>query len=236
MKTYFLKLSKTKRWLTASGLLIVVLAAYFLFFRGDGKGYDLATVTRQNLVEDVAITGNVKAAESVILSFERAGRVSAVYADAGTPVVAGQIIAALNTVDELLALRQAEANIAVEEATAAELKRGSRAEDVVIVQTKVTNAEKSLTDASQSLRDYLNDAYTKSNNAIGVYVDQFFSNPKSSNVLLNIVVSDTQLKNYTILFAENVKSGGLSAMRRLPRKSGFARGVARKTIYDILPK
>ena len=175
-------------------LIVAVLAIYFLFFRGNGDGYDLATVTRQNLVEDVAITGNVKAAESVNLSFERAGRISAVHADAGARVAAGQIIAALNATDEILALQQAEANLAVEEATLAELKRGSRPEDVVIAQTKVINTEKSLADSRQSLRDYLNDAYTKSNNAIGVYTDQFFSNPKTSNSQLNIIVPDTQLK------------------------------------------
>ena len=194
MKTYFFKLSKVKRWFLIGSLIVAVLAIYFLFFRGNGDGYDLATVTRQNLVEDVAITGNVKAAESVNLSFERAGRVSAVYADAGTWVAAGQIIAALNATDEILALQQAEANLAVEEATLAELKRGSRPEDVVIAQTKVINTEKSLTDSRQSLRDYLNDAYTKSNNAIGVHTDQFFSNPKTNNSQLNIIVPDTQLK------------------------------------------
>jgi len=194
MKTYFFKLSKVKRWFLIGSLIIAVLAIYFLFFRGNGDGYDLATVTRQNLVEDVAITGNVKAAESVNLSFERAGRISAVHADAGARVAAGQIIAALNATDEILALQQAEANLAVEEATLAELKRGSRPEDVVIAQTKVINTEKSLTDSRQSLRDYLNDAYTKSNNAIGVHTDQFFSNPKTSNSQLNIIVPDTQLK------------------------------------------
>ena len=194
MKTYFFKLSKVKRWFLIGSLIVAVLAIYFLFFRGNGDGYDLATVTRQNLVEDVAITGNVKAAESVNLSFERAGRVSAVHADAGVRVAAGQIIAALNATDEILALQQAEANLAVEEATLAELKRGSRPEDVVIAQTKVINTEKSLADSRQSLRDYLNDAYTKSNNAIGVYTDQFFSNPKTSNSQLNIIVPDTQLK------------------------------------------
>lgn len=175
-------------------LLIAALAAYFLFFSGNGNGYELAAVARQNLVEDVAITGNVKAAESVNLSFERAGRVSAVYAEAGAQVAAGQIIAALNATDEILALQQAEANLAVEEAALVELKRGSRSEDVVIARTKVANAEKSLVDAHQSLRDYLNDAYSKSNNAIGVYIDQFFSNPKTSNAQLNIIVNDTQLK------------------------------------------
>ena len=66
MKTYFFKLSKTKRWLLVGSLLIAVLAVYFLFFRGSGNNYELATATRQNLVEDVAITGNIKAAESVI--------------------------------------------------------------------------------------------------------------------------------------------------------------------------
>jgi len=44
------------------------------------------------------------------------------------------------------------------------------------------------------------------------------------------------LRNYTILFAENVKSGGRLATRLSPRKSGFARGVERKIICDILPK
>lgn len=174
--------------------MIVVLLGYFLFFRDNGNSYDLVSVTRRNLAEDVAITGNVKAAESVILSFERTGRISAVYAEAGARVFAGQIIAALNATDETLALRQAEASLAVEEATLTELKRGSRSEDIVIARTKVTNAEKSLADARQSLRDYLNDAYSKSNNAIGVYIDQFFSNPKTNNVQLNIVVSDIQLK------------------------------------------
>src|SRR3990167_1294045 len=194
MKTYFFKLSKVKRWFLIGSLIIAVLAIYFLFFRGNGDGYDLATVTRQNLVEDVAITGNVKAAESVNLSFERAGRISAVHADAGARVAAGQIIAALNATDEILALQQAEANLAVEEAALAELTRGSRSEDIVIARTKVANTEKSLADSRQSLRDYLSDAYTKSNNAIGVYIDQFFNNPKTVNAQLNIIVTDNQLK------------------------------------------
>ncbi|KKT75413.1 MAG: RND family efflux transporter MFP subunit [Parcubacteria group bacterium GW2011_GWB1_44_7] len=194
MKSYFFRLSKTKKWLLAGGFFIVVLAAYFLFFRGNGNGYDLATVVRQNLTEEVSITGNVKAAESVSLSFERAGRVSAVYAEAGARVAAGQIIAALNATDEILALQQTEANLAAEEAALAELTRGSRSEDIVIARTKVANAEKSLADARQSLRDYLSDAYTKSNNAIGVYIDQFFNNPKTVNAQLNIIVTDNQLK------------------------------------------
>src|SRR3989338_7223724 len=196
MKAYFFRLSKTKKWLLAGGFFIVVLAACFLFFRGKGDGYDLATVVRQDLTEDVAITGNVKADERVLLSFERTGRVSAIYAEAGDRVVSGQIIAVLGAANEMLALKQAEANLAVEEAALAELKRGSRLEDVSIARTKVLNAEKSLADARQSLRDYLNDSYTKSSNAIGVYIDQFFSNPKTGNVQLNIIVSDTQLKSF----------------------------------------
>src|SRR3989344_2656570 len=100
MKAYFFRLSKTKKWLLAGGFFIVVLAAYFLFFRGKGDGYDLATVVRQDLTEDVAITGNVKADERVILSFERTGRVSALYAEAGDRVVSRQLIAVLGAANE----------------------------------------------------------------------------------------------------------------------------------------
>ncbi|MFA6273008.1 MAG: hypothetical protein WC673_00745 [Candidatus Paceibacterota bacterium] len=41
------------------------------------------------------------------------------------------------------------------------------------------------------------------------------------------------LRNYTILFAENVKSGGRLAMRQSLKKSGFARGVVRKITIEL---
>jgi len=44
------------------------------------------------------------------------------------------------------------------------------------------------------------------------------------------------LRSYTILFARNVKNGGQLVTRQSPRKFGFARGVERKIICDIMSK
>src|SRR5262249_35918056 len=73
-----------------------------------------ATVTRGDLVETVAATGSVSAqtGAQVKIGSQITGRIKRLYADVGSHVKAGQVIAELDLPDIRAQLQQAEANLA----------------------------------------------------------------------------------------------------------------------------
>ena len=128
-----------------------IIAAYTYFNGNNASAYDFVVAEKHDIFEKVSVTGRVEPAESVELAFEKFGKVSAIYADVGDKVSAGQTLVALENSDIVAQLHQAEANFEVEQAKLNELEKGTREEEVQIYQTKVANAERSLTDAENNL-------------------------------------------------------------------------------------
>ncbi len=141
-------------------IIIAGLAYYFYSTRDKGPTYETVTAKRGNVLEEVSVTGNVKPAEEVALSFEKGGKVSGVYADVGKKVYAGDALVALDKSELQTQLAQAEADLKVQE-------------------VKVENAKADLEEAKKNIIDKIQDAYTKSDDAVRTKVDQFVVDPKS---------------------------------------------------------
>lgn len=190
-------------------ILIGGVIGGYAYFGGDSApAYDFIVAEKRDIIQEVSVTGRVKPAENVDLAFEKAGKVSRVYADAGNKIGVGQTLVVLENSETAAQLAQAEAGIesakaklvqyeaalTSEQAKLAELKRGARPEEIQVQEVKVANAKTALEDAKKNLVDKLQDAYTKADDAVRNKVDQFFSNPRSDSPQISFFVIDSQLE------------------------------------------
>jgi len=176
-----MKIFKKKWFYIIVLILIAITIGYFLFFKNKSKtNYELDTVKRGNLIQKVSVTGTVKPSTNVDLAFERGGKVASVNVSVGNRVKSGQVLVTLVNDDLQAQLNQAEAKLE-------ELKKGSRPEEIDIQKEKVKTAKDSLLDA-------IDDAYTKSDDAIRNKTDKLFSNP-STFPQINIPIKDIVLKS-----------------------------------------
>jgi HlyD family secretion protein len=176
-----------KKWIIIGVILIMVAVSGYFIFRAKKPDYNLATVKKGDLIQEVSVTGIVKPAQSVNLAFEKAGKITQIYVEVGDSVKAGQILISQNNSDLVAQLSEAQANVKAQQAKLDELKQGTRPEEIRVQEVKVENAK-------ATLRDKIQDAYTKSDDAVSNKIDQFFSNPKTSNPQFNIALANFQLK------------------------------------------
>ena len=107
------------------------------------------------------MSGHVQAAENVDLAFETSGWVMRAGPAVGEPVKQGAVLAQLENDEQSAQVAQAQANLAMENANLAELKRGARAEDVAVSQAKVTAAQQAFSDAQVNLSSVTSQSSTK---------------------------------------------------------------------------
>lgn len=157
-----------------------ISAAIFFSVR-QGETPEFVVARRGDLKEEVSATGRIKPASSVNLAFDKSGRVWRVLVEVGNEVLAGAVLVRLESGELLAQLAEAEANVKAQAAKLEEIKRGTRAEEIAVQAAKVSDAQKTLAVRIQ-------DAYTKSDDAIHNKVDQFFSNPRSGSPVINLSV------------------------------------------------
>ncbi len=133
--------------------LAIIIPVAVSLGRGDGR--EFVVVKQGTIVETVRASGKIKPAEDANLGFNRGGRVLAVNVKAGDTVKAGQILVALDNSELLANLKKARAELSLQDITG-------------------SNAEVTLADAENNLIAKINDAYTKSDDAVRNYSDQFF--------------------------------------------------------------
>ncbi len=185
-----------KKWFFVGvvGLIAIGFFVSVSYFKKEETGIDFVVVERSELIQEVNATGSIKPADEVTLGFEIGGRVSVINVNVGDRVTAGQVIVRLRNSDLQAQLLQVQANLAEEEARLVKLEVGTRIEEINIQKVKVENAESALVDARKDVVNKLRDAYSKSDDAIRSKVDQLFSNPRSTNPELNMIISNNQLK------------------------------------------
>ncbi|MEK7520097.1 MAG: efflux RND transporter periplasmic adaptor subunit [Patescibacteria group bacterium] len=130
---------------------IVVIGGIWYANSDRAPEYETITATVQAVVQEVSVTGTVTPSEAVDLAFEKSGRVASVSTRVGDKVIAGQQLAALASADVAAQLAESEAALLTQQAKLNELKRGMRAEELRIKETKVITAERVLTDAIATL-------------------------------------------------------------------------------------
>ncbi len=179
-------------------LLVVVIAIFvagYFYFSGSKKpDYEFTIAKRADIIQEVSVTGRVKPAEAVDLAFEKAGKVVNIYVKVGDKITAGQLLVNLDNTDIAAQLTQAEAELKTQKAKLDELRAGTREEEVMVQEVKVANAKADLEEAKKNLIDKLQDAYTKSDDAIRNKVDQLFKSPVMPLPQVNFSITDSQLK------------------------------------------
>lgn len=182
----------TKRNIIIGSVVVVLFGGAYLIFGGEGEAQETVAVERGDVMQTVAVTGTVKPSAVVDLAFLKTGRVHGIYADAGSTVVAGQIIAALEAGEEAANLASAKARESAAQAKLDELERGSRPEALAVARAEYDSAINAASEAETALDNAKRDAYTKADDAVRFKVDKFIESPRSPEPKLLFDTLSTQ--------------------------------------------
>jgi len=186
----------SKKYVFAAIAVFLLIGGGLVFFKSKGKEkYDFVVVQRKTITQQVSVTGRIKPAESVDLSFETTGKVSQVLAEVGDKVSLGQVLVRLENSELVAQLNQAKAGLEIQQAKLEELEKGTRPEELAVYQAKLESAQVSLAESEKNLRDKIADAFTKADDSVRNKTDQFFFNPRSASPSFNLTISDSQLKS-----------------------------------------
>lgn len=202
-----------KKYLLIGTVILIIIAVWYnSSSRPQTTINETATAEIKTITQEVSVTGKIKPADSVDLSFARSGKINNIYAEIGDKVKAEQSLVSIDSEEILANLSGAKAQMDSANARLDELTRGARPEEIKIAETSVANAQKSLADAKIGLnnakqtadvnlanlygktRDILNDGYAKADNAINAQVANLFFNPATNNPLLTFTTTDSQAK------------------------------------------
>ena len=187
-------IKKPSRIILLVVVIAIIVAGYFYFSGSKKPTYEFSVAKRADIIQEVSVTGRVKAAEDVNLAFEKAGKVANVYVKVSDKITAGQLLVNLDNADIAAQLTQAEAELKTQKAKLNELKAGTREEEIKVQEVKVANAKTDLGEAKKNLIDKLQDAYTKSDDAVRNKTDQLFESPVMPLPQVNFSITDSQLE------------------------------------------
>ena len=233
------KIFKKRAIIIIAIIIIILIAAIYAYFKTTGApSYNFIIAKKTNLIYEVSATGKVKPTESVDLAFEKSGRIISINASIGSKISAGMILAVLDNSELTAQITQAKAKLKIEKAKLEELRIGPKPEEIKINEIKIENAKISLEDAKRNALNQLNDAYTKSDDAVRNKTDQIFDNPKTSNPQLKFLTNDSSLDNYLrferLVIEDLLKSWKLS-LDQLIISNSFPSNIdlSRKNLNEI---
>ncbi|MEK7569111.1 MAG: efflux RND transporter periplasmic adaptor subunit [Patescibacteria group bacterium] len=176
-----------KQIIWASVILAVIITGIYLFRGGEpADTQNITTVKRGDIIQEVGVTGRVKAASTVDLGFEKSGRIQAVFVKVGDHVNQGSLLAEIESSGAQASLQEVEARLA-------ELKRGSRPEEIAVKEAELAKYTQDLDNAYGGITDILNDAFTKADDALHTKITGIFSGYKTSSYKYTFSVCDSQL-------------------------------------------
>lgn len=214
--------------------VLAVIILILIFTSGSDKNITFVEVKKGTISQEVAITGKTVPNSDVKLGFERSGKITRVNVSVGDKVSADQVLASIDSGELYAQLLQAQAELESEQAKLTELKKGTREEEIAVYETELNNTE-------TNLIEKINDAYTKADNAIHNDIDIIFSNAKTANPKINIVIADPQLKtdleNMRLAAESNLNewknlSTAISTAKKLEATSAYLKQI--KTFLDKL--
>jgi len=144
----------TKRWLSVSAVVVVVVAVAWWVWPGSRSGVAprLGTASLGTIRQTVTATGTIEPAQQADLSFGVSGQVTAVLAAVGQQVQAGQTLATVDAASLPSQLAQAQAAVAAGAAKlAADQTSGASAAQVNADNAALTSANAQLAVARQNL-------------------------------------------------------------------------------------
>lgn len=148
-------------------LAIVVLGGLWLWQRqaaSNATTYETADVAQGKLAQTVEVTGEIKPAERIDLSFKSSGTLSRVFVKIGDQVKTGQVLAELEDTDLNYAYDRARASLAVAQANLNAKLAGESKETIQMAQAGVDQAQaaydKALSDLNNTKIQVQNDLQT----------------------------------------------------------------------------
>jgi HlyD family secretion protein len=114
-----------KRIIIPASVVVLAIAAFFLFFRGGAKKYEFRfdKVSQGDITMNVTATGTINAVISVDVGTQVSGIVSKLYADFNSIVKEGQVIAQIDSTFLVQAVKDAQASLMRSRAQYADAKR-----------------------------------------------------------------------------------------------------------------
>jgi len=161
----------------AAGLFIL---GYSFLGAKNGSALMSVVIAPTDLIQDVSLSGKVKAAQEVDMAFERSGRVVRVPVAAGDAVKRGAVLAVLDGSAASAASEQASAALSAAQIALEKMKRPPEALDLLQAQNAVSAAGDAKTKAASDL----DQAYDNSYNAVS---DTFFDLQKIASGLRDVL-------------------------------------------------
>ncbi len=152
-------------------LIIIIIAAvlsfavYHFYFRDEQPEFNLAGVAKGTVIKEVSETGTVKISEERNLNFRDSGKIEKIYVKVGDVVKAEQKLAQLDDDQLFIQLEEAQAALEVAQANYNKLLAGASEEKIKVAETEVLEAQVSLENSKQNLKDIKDDAEEDLDNA-----------------------------------------------------------------------
>lgn len=140
----FPKFLTKKRIIIAIVVLVVGYGVYSLASGGKPKTtYDTQAVTRGDLKQTVEVTGELKPAQRIDLSFKSSGTIAKINVKTGDRVKQGDVLAELKADDVVFAARSAQASLALAEANLNARLAGETDQSIKVAMAQVEQAQAS---------------------------------------------------------------------------------------------
>ncbi len=183
---------KNRKWFIIFGIIILVAISFFVFKKNGGNGTNFVEVKRGEIISEVSVTGIVVPSKNVDLAFERGGKITRIAVKVGDKVGSGQTLVQLENSDLFAQVAQARASLQMQQSKLDELNKGTREEEIKVKEAELAKAEQDLQNYYVGVRDVLNDAYAKADDAVRTKTDNLFTDDETQNPKLTFTASDLQ--------------------------------------------
>lgn len=195
--------SRGKKVFYAVSVGLVLGATWFIFFKKPLPS-ETFIIHRADFFQQVAVSGEVAAAEELNLSFEQTGVVRRMLVKVGDQVPSGKLIASQDVSQLSAQLAETQAGIDLQKAKLDQLLAGSSPENIKVAQDKITLAAQNLRDGYDNALTQLNSAYNVmyvAHSTVLTIQNNYFNagDQQSNNVQdarLSIAASMSKVKNY----------------------------------------
>lgn len=156
----------------------------------------------------LSLIGEVRSRSEASVRAEKSGQVTAVYKSLGQSVAAGAVVAEIDNASERAALQQAQGMLDAAQANLAKVEKGTRPEQLAILQTNLEGAKSGAVSALLS-------AYAAADSAVHGTTDKMFSNPDGPVPRFSVVSSElqavTDVQNMRVVLGARLKREALAA-------------------------
>lgn len=116
--------AKDNPYTSIAGVFVVVGLVWFFGFRTSGSTEETMVVHPSRFVQQISVSGSVKASQDVNLAFSQGGRIGRVPVAVGAQVYAGQILAEVENGDIRAQVLQKEAALETQKRNLQRSRRG----------------------------------------------------------------------------------------------------------------